>query len=216
MNIKYVLAATTLVVVFGFTACGTTNSVHEDSINEEGICEGDCSENEESCDEEGSCNSFTNEDVDYGQVIIDENSNYGSAGALTDEDLTLEDMLLYAIQDEYAARQEYEVIIDVLGADRPYTNIINSELNHISMLSEIYDEYNMEIPEDMSEDYVVIPDSLLEAAQTGVQAEINNIAMYDLFLEQDIPDDVKEVFTELRNASLNHLKSFQKQVDKIV
>lgn len=123
--------------------------------------------------------------------------------------------MLYAIQDEYAARREYEVIIDVLGADRPYTNIINSELNHISMLSDIYNEYGFEIPVDSSEEYVVVPDSLLEAAQTGVQAEINNIAMYDLFLEQDIPDDIKDIFAELRNASLNHLKSFQKQVDKL-
>jgi hypothetical protein len=35
----------------------------------------------------------------------------------------------------------------------------------------------------------VIPASLLEAAETGVQAEINNIAMYEKFLTYSLPQD---------------------------
>lgn len=39
--------------------------------------------------------------------------------------------------------------------------------------------------------------------------------MYDLFLEQDIPEDVKDVFISLRDASIKHLDSFKKQVAKL-
>ena len=49
-------------------------------------------------------------------------SGYGSAGALEDENMTLADMLTYAIQDEYLARAEYELIISEYGNVRPFTN----------------------------------------------------------------------------------------------
>jgi hypothetical protein len=56
---------------------------------------------------------------------------------------------------------------------------------------------------------------LLEAAEVGVQAEIDNIAMYNLFLTHDLPDNVFEVFSALKSGSDSHLLAFQKQVDKL-
>jgi hypothetical protein len=50
--------------------------------------------------------------------------------------------------------------------------------------------------------------------KAGVQAEIDNIAMYDSFLQQTLPEDVKLVFVELRDASKNHLASFQRQLKR--
>ena len=41
---------------------------------------------------------------------------------------------------------------------------------------------------------------------TCVAGEVDNIAMYNKFLEQDIPDDVRATFTALRNASEGHLQ----------
>ena len=86
---------------------------------------------------------------------------------------------------------------------------------HLSYLKEIYASYDMEFPADESASHIVIPDTLLEAAQTGVQAEIDNIDMYEKFLTYDLPDSVKDVFTILMEGSQNHLKAFQKQVDKL-
>jgi len=140
---------------------------------------------------------------------------YGAKGALADEDLTVVDMLTYALQDEYLAHGEYQTIIDKFGSQKPYSNIILSEETHISYLREIYKSYNIEFPLDSSETNIVIPNNLLEAAQTGVQAEIDNIAMYEKFLTYDLPDSVRDIFIILRDGSKNHLNSFQKQVDKL-
>lgn len=142
--------------------------------------------------------------------------DWGNKGALADTDLTILDMLTYAIQDEYTARAEYEVIIDEFNTGTPYTNIIKSEETHIAYLTELFDAYGIALPADTSSTHLAVPSSLLEAAKTGVQAELDNIAMYEKFLAQDgLPEDVKTVFTELMNASKSHLAAFENKVDKL-
>lgn len=48
-----------------------------------------------------------------------------------------------------------------------------------------------------------------EACAAGVVAEGENIALYDRFLAGDLPDDVRQVFSNNRRASLdNHLPAF--------
>ena len=126
---------------------------------------------------------------------------FGAAGAAEDTDLSLEKMLRYAIEDEYLARQEYSSIMETFGEQTPFSNIIKSEETHILWLTGLYETYELDIPEDQALAHVVIPDSIQEALETGIQAEINNIAMYETFLEQDLPDDVRDVFTALRDAS---------------
>ncbi len=140
---------------------------------------------------------------------------YGAKGALADKDLTINDMLTYAVQDEYLARGEYLAIVDKFGSQRPYSNIISAEETHLAYLKEVYLSYGLDFPTDGSAEYIVVPASLLEAAKTGVQAEIDNIAMYELFLTYDLPDNVFEVFSALKSGSDSHLLAFQKQVDKL-
>lgn len=140
---------------------------------------------------------------------------YGAKGALADKDLTINDMLTYAVQDEYLARGEYLAIIDKFGNQKPYSNIISAEETHLSYLKEVYLAYGLDFPADTSGDHVVAPANLLEAAKTGVQAEIDNIAMYELFLTYDLPENVFEVFTALKSGSESHLLAFQRQVDKL-
>jgi hypothetical protein len=140
---------------------------------------------------------------------------YGAKGALTDSDLTVNDMLMYAVQDEYLARGEYLAIIDKFGSQTPYSNIVKSEESHLAFLEEVYKSYGIEFPSDTSADHIIIPEDLLEAAKTGVQAEIDNIAMYELFLSYDLPENVYEVFNALKKGSDSHLLAFQKQVDRL-
>jgi len=134
---------------------------------------------------------------------------YGAKGAAADKNLSVNDMLMYAVQDEYLA------IIDKFGNQKPYSNIVSAEETHLSFLKELYVSYGLDFPVDNSADHIVIPTNLLEAAETGVQAEIDNIAMYELFLTYDLPSNVFKVFTELKNGSDSHLLAFQKQVDKL-
>ena len=124
-------------------------------------------------------------------------------------------MLMYAVQDEYLARGEYLAIIDKFGSQTPYSNIVKSEGTHLAFLEEVYKSYGIEFPSDTSADHIIIPEDLLEAARTGVQAEIDNIAMYELFLSYDLPENVYEVFNALKKGSDSHLLAFQKQVDRL-
>ncbi len=150
------------------------------------------------------------EDAQASEDASTNETDFGARGALAAQDYTLEAMLEYAIQDEYLARQEYESIIQEYGAINPFANIIKAEEYHIELLTGLYDDYDLTLPEDTAIDYVVVPESLDLTYEIGVQAEIDNIAMYEKFLEQDLPDDVRVVFTELRDASENHLAAFEK------
>ena len=118
-------------------------------------------------------------------------------------------MLTYAIQDEFLARAEYEVIMEKWGVMRPFSNIVQAEIRHADWVKELFESHGFSVPENAAADHVVIPDSLKEAFETGVQAEIDNIAMYDKFLALDLPDDVREVFERLKAGSENHLRAFR-------
>ena len=139
-------------------------------------------------------------------------TGYGSEGALDDEALTLADMLTYAIQDEYLARAEYDWIIGSFGSVRPFTNIIRAEETHIEALLPLFEAYGIASPADEGESHAVAVASLTEAYQAGVNAEVNNIAMYETFLDQDLPDNVRAVFESLMRASENHLRAFQNRL----
>lgn len=140
---------------------------------------------------------------------------YGAKGALADKDLSITDMLMYAVQDEFLAHGEYLAIIEKFGSQNPYKNIVNSEETHLSYLEEVYLAYGLDFPPDSSADHLVVPSDLLEAAKTGVQAEVENIAMYELFLTYDLPENVLDVFSALKSGSDSHLLAFQKQVDRL-
>jgi rubrerythrin len=78
----------------------------------------------------------------------------------------------------------------------------------------LFEKYNVPIPVDNARDYSKAPASLRESFEAGVRGEIENIAMYNRFLGQNIPEDVRNVFTRLKNASQNHLKAFQKGLSR--
>ncbi|HSR05091.1 MAG TPA: DUF2202 domain-containing protein [Proteiniclasticum sp.] len=140
---------------------------------------------------------------------------YGAVGALNDTDLSISDMLMYAVQDEYLARGEYLAIMEKFGSQKPYSNIVRSEETHLAYLEEVYTAYDLEFPDDTSKDHLIIPQDLLEAAQTGVQAEIDNIAMYEKFMTYDLPENIYNVFDALKRGSDSHLLAFQKQVERL-
>ena len=140
---------------------------------------------------------------------------YGAIGALSDTNLSISDMLMYAVQDEYLARGEYLAIMEKFGSQKPYSNIVRSEETHLAYLEEVYTAYDLLFPDDTSKDHLIIPLDLPEAAQTGVQAEIDNIAMYEKFMSYDLPENIYNVFDALKRGSDSHLLAFQKQVERL-
>ncbi|UYZ23878.1 ferritin-like domain-containing protein [Mesobacillus jeotgali] len=138
-------------------------------------------------------------------------ADFGAKGALKDDSITLDEALVYAIQDEYLAQARYDAVIGKFGSIRPFSNIKAAEQQHISALVTLFQKYDKQIPEDNAKQYVSAPGTLKEAFNEGVQAEIDNIAMYDkLKTIPSLPQDVKMVFTQLGNASKNHLRAFQR------
>ena len=131
----------------------------------------------------------------------------GAKAALADRDLTLADMLTYALQDERIARTEYRVILDTFGSSRPFSNIIKAEESHIRYLVDLFADHKLALPADTTAKPAA-PKDWASAIETGRQAEIDNIAMYDRFLTQTLPTDVRQVFEQLKAASQNHLRAF--------
>jgi hypothetical protein len=196
--IKYSLNILLIASILTFTVVGCSSNDNANKINGE--------TNEVS---EISTENLTAEDF---ELTLE---GYGAKGALSDKDLSIADMLMYAAQDEYLARAEYAAIIEKFDVTRPYSNIMKSEETHLDYLEDIYAKYKMEFPLDEAKEKLVIPNDLLEAAKVGVQAEIDNIAMYEKFLSYDLSEDIENVFNSLMKGSVNHLNAFQNQVEKL-
>jgi len=147
-------------------------------------------------------------------VTVFAGTNFGAKGASNESTLNLRNMLNYAIQDEYLAQAEYRYIIEKFGNKRPFSNIIKAEKRHIEMLIPIFNTHNISVPQDTAGNHLIETKSVKDSVKAGVQAEIENIDMYQLFLKQELPDDVRDVFERLMKASQNHLRAFKKALNR--
>jgi hypothetical protein len=119
--------------------------------------------------------------------------------------------LVMAINDEYRAGATYQAVLDKFGPVAPFSNIVQSEATHIAALERLFNTYGLPIPSDTYAGNVQAPATLEDAAQTGVEAEKANVAMYDGFLTYVQEPDVITVFTQLRDASqTKHLPAFER------
>lgn len=136
---------------------------------------------------------------DIGSGLVEDGGTY-----------TLEEMLQYAYEDEIMAKYEYEQLIEAFGVDNPFVNIVKAETRHIESVLRLYETYDLEVPTFDPSAYVVIPETEEEVYEIGVEAEIKNIAMYEVFLAEDLADDVRTVFESLQKGSESHLQAFEK------
>ncbi len=136
-------------------------------------------------------------------------AEFGSGAVTEGKTYTTEEMLTDAIQDEYMALAEYEAIVAAYGDGNPFSNLIKAEEYHITLLTGLFEAYGYAVPVNDAADRVALPDSLSASYDVGAEVEINNTAMYETFLAQDVPEDVAVVFSALKDASGNHLTAFQ-------
>jgi len=116
-----------------------------------------------------------------------------------------------AIDDEYKARAFYDAVIDKFGPIRPFVPIREAETRHVEALVRLYVAYSVTAPSDPHAGQFEAPDSVREACQIAVRAEIDNAALYDDILASVTEEDVITVFEQLRAASLeNHLPAFER------
>jgi len=132
------------------------------------------------------------------------------AGELTE---TVQVALDGAINDEYKALSTYEAVITKFGAVRPFSMIKSAEEQHIASLRAIYDKYGLTVPANTWGSKVSAPETLKEACQVGVEAEIANAELYRKELIPAVSgyEDIAAVFENLMSASEDkHLPAFEK------
>lgn len=143
-------------------------------------------------------------------------NGWGSGAASKDNDLTVEKMLRYALEDEYIKRTRYEMISEKFKIEEPFYTLSKTETSSMLRLISLFSKYNVPVPEDKSIEYIKMPKTLLEGYTLSVKGEENNIAMYERFIEDNaLNEDVKEIFSKLRDVSKENKDVLYKELRKL-
>lgn len=125
--------------------------------------------------------------------------------------LDLYTILLDALDDERKAEATYGAVIEKFGPVRPFINIIQAECRHAKAITRQLERLGMEVPANRWAGNVVAPASIAEACKIAVQAEIENIELYDRLIPLVTDRAVRQVLENLQSASRdNHLPAFQR------
>jgi rubrerythrin len=109
-----------------------------------------------------------------------------------------------ALDDEYRARAIYRKVIERFGPVRPFVNIVEAENRHIVALLRQFQRFHAPPPADTWRDRVKAPDSLAQACAAGVEAEIENEALYARLLDRVTDARARAVMQRLQAASRDH------------
>ena len=106
-------------------------------------------------------------------------------------------MLEVTLQDEYHAEAVYLRVMMDHGEVLPLRNILKAEQAHAAAVRRLYAARRLPAPATAwSTDNVPTFPSRRAACAAGYDAEIENIELYDRFLDQDLPDDVRTVVNQ--------------------
>jgi hypothetical protein len=131
-------------------------------------------------------------------------------GSLTDLSASEIKALHLALEDECKAWSTYDQVIADFGKVRPFTNIRRADENHIAALVALFQRYGLAVPINDWPGNVATFDTLDQACEAGVQAEIDNAALYDQLVSMVDNPDIVQVFTALQQASQDqHLPAFE-------
>ncbi len=121
----------------------------------------------------------------------------------------LSQALRIAAYDEFEAYNTYSNVITKFGNVLPFSNIINSEINHYNEMITLMQKYGVEAP-IVEQTQVELPNTLHECCEIAVAAEIDNVALYDNLLMYVNEPDVRDLFYRVQAASFNnHLPAFR-------
>jgi hypothetical protein len=139
------------------------------------------------------------------------NGNGAGQGAGYDPITATEiEALNMALDDEYHALVVYQSVIAKFGEVEPFVEIAASEQRHIDALVNQFNKHGLSVPENTWIGNVPIFDSLQQACQAGVEAEIANADLYNQLFSMTDDPSLTRVFTNLSNASwISHLPQFE-------
>lgn len=126
------------------------------------------------------------------------------------------DALRAALDDERLAQATYTQVMQQFGTVRPFVNIVRAEARHEAMVLDLFRKYGLDIPQNRyTQAPPTVPATLGGAFRAAVQAEKENIALYDRFLAFVAEPDIRSVFQRLQAASRdNHLPAFQRGANR--
>ena len=127
----------------------------------------------------------------------------------------LHQALYAALDDEFKARATYRAVIDAFGPVLPFVSIIQSEQCHIESLQNLLAARGLPAMDDPYAAGLAAPASLEDAHRIGVEAEVENVALYDRLMDAAIGDDqVLQLFSALQHASAAcHLPAFRRGLE---
>lgn len=140
---------------------------------------------------------------------------YGAENAVEDKELTLEDILRYSLESQYLKRSIDNGIFNSFGKVKPYQEMERYSGTGISELEILFLKRGYKIPEDKSSKYFKAATDFKTNLEYSYNNEIKNIIMYEMFLKQDLPDDVRVVLEALKLRGNQDLKAIEASLDEI-
>lgn len=121
------------------------------------------------------------------------------------------EVLHEALDDEYRAWATYDQVIADFSEVRPFIKIREFEARHIDALCRLFERHAVPIPENPCAGKVERYESVREACEAGVAAEIANGEMYERLLQATRRPEIVDVLRNLQEASQErHLPAFQR------
>jgi hypothetical protein len=172
----------------------------------------------------GGCNGPIDQiDETYGDVELKKGTIKKSV-TLTQEEI---DGILFMREEEKLAHDVYVKFYD-LYANKIFLNISLSEQRHTEAVLRLINLYNLEDPakegigefknqelQDLYDLLMSMGTDLISALKVGVLIEETDIEDITALMEQTEVKNILQVYGNLLNGSLNHLKSFESTLDKL-
>lgn len=131
----------------------------------------------------------------------------GSREPLSDAEI---EGLVRAIEEEFGAQALYQSVLDKFGNVSPFNDIVLSEAKHASALINQARKYGIPVPQFPSSEGLSAFETVDEACQAGVDAEIADAELYDELMSFTTNSALLRVYTNLQKATLDsHLPAFE-------
>jgi hypothetical protein len=118
---------------------------------------------------------------------------------------SLQDMLTYALLSEYATEAAYAADMHKYGDQSPFTELQAATDLRIKLLKTLFENLGLALPVNTAAEGLAAPSSLQEEYRARAVAETQKIQMYQVFLTQALPDDVRAAFESLLSGSTDAL-----------
>lgn len=149
----------------------------------------------------------------YGYGPGDGTCDAACTGPVGPDPTDIDAILVSALQEEYRAQYLYRSVLEDFPGAMPFAVIAEAEAQHVAALLGLFVRREKTPPPSATSAADFSPYASLPAAcAAGVAAEAADAAFYTPYLQrQDLPQDVRMVFTNLQRASLeNHLPAFER------